>query len=488
MPTPDHELFRCDALEKSFSGVPVLKRVTMRVAAGEVLCIAGENGAGKSTLMNVIGGVHQPDAGKMWVDGASYTPASPEDAAHARIAFVHQELNLFPNLSIAENIFLTDYPVRRVLGMQFIDTQTAHDKTQKLMQAVGLERSPATLVEDVSQGDRQLVEIAKALHMDARLIIFDEPTTSLTFFEVERLFAIIDDLRSRGIAILYISHALDHVLQLADRVVTLRDGAVVAEYVRGEYTVESLVHAMVGRHINQLYPARNRQRDGHNVVLELEGISRTGVVENITFRLRAGETLGIAGLMGSGRSELARIIFGLDKAHRGSVVLEGQQIQGCSTRERIARGLAFVTESRRDDGLFMDATVEENVRIVRPHAPGALQVLRDLHVACADPFRQAAGELSGGNQQKVALAKWLLEPPRVMILDEPTRGIDVAAKQEIYALIAELSGKGIGLLVISSEIEELLGVCDRILVMAKGEIRAEFQAGCTREEVMRAAV
>lgn len=488
MSAPERQVFlACESLEKLFSGVRALKGVSLEVRAGETVAIVGENGAGKSTLMNLIGGVHRPDGGRMRVAGQPYEPATPLDAAVAGIAFVHQELNLFPNLSIAENIFLAGFPVRRVAGLPFIDRNAAAKRTREMLAEVGLNRLSDTLVEELPQGDRQLVEIAKALNMNARLVIFDEPTTSLTFREVERLFAIVARLKRNGMAVLYISHALEHVAELADRVIVLRDGAAAGEYSRGDFSMDGLIRAMVGRSIQQMFPERVPRTPGE-VLLELRSVSEPGVVEKISFQLHAGEILGIAGLMGSGRSELARIVFGLDGMAGGEIRLLGRNITRWPTRGRIAAGLAFLTESRREDGLFMDASVEENVRIVYPRAGGALSLIRDLRIACADPARQPVGELSGGNQQKAALAKWLLDPPRALILDEPTRGIDVGAKQEIYGLMAQLAGRGIGLLVISSEVEELVGMCDRILVMGKGEIRAEFSAGCTREQIIGAAV
>ena len=480
---------RCTNLVKSFAGVRVLKEVSLEVARGETVCIAGEDGAGKSTLMNLIGGVHQADSGSMQVAGEPYAPRNPLEATARGIAFVHQELNLFPNLSIAENILLTDYPRRSVLGVRLLDTKRAHARVQPLLERVGLNKSADTPIEDLSQGDRQLVEIAKALDTDARLIILDEPTTSLTAPEVDRLFRIIEDLRARGIAILYISHTLEHVLSLAHRIVVLRDGSVVAEASRDQFTVDSLIKAMVGRTIDQLFPERVASAAEPVTALDVRGLSEPGVAENITLQVHAGEVVGIAGLMGSGRSELARMIFGLDPVSHGEVLLNGQVVTRLSPRERIGRGLAYLTESRRDDGLFLDAPIEENMTIVHPDARLACDsMLGDLHVACRDHRTQPVVELSGGNQQKIALAKWLLRAPRVLILDEPTRGIDVGAKQDIYRLIRKLAADGMALLVISSEVEELVGLCDRILVMRRGEIQRELPGGSTREQILEAAV
>jgi ribose transport system ATP-binding protein len=470
-------LLQCESLTKSFSGVPVLRGVSLGVEAGRVLGIAGENGAGKSTLMNLIGGVHKPDSGSMLWNGAPYVPSGPLDAERHGISFVHQELNLFPNLSIADNVFL----------LPRIDRRTKATRTRDLLTRVGLDLDPAALVETLPPGDRQLVEIAKALRSEAQMVILDEPTTSLSSREIDRLFAVVRDLRSRGISLLYITHALEHLLGLSDSILVLRDGAVVDSGAVAEFDENRLVTSMVGRPVTQLFPPRDRRSSGQTV-LEVRGVSEPGVVENIGFDLAAGEILGVAGQMGSGRTELARILFGLDRASAGTVSLKGVRIERLRPRERIRLGLAYVTESRREDGLFMDATLAENMRIVQPSTTDVAELVSALRIACSDPDRQPVSQLSGGNQQKVALGKWLAAQPSVLILDEPTRGIDVGAKQEIYAFIARLAAGGMALLVISSEIEELLGLCDRVMVMAKGEVRGMFVPGDGREAIMRAAL
>jgi ABC-type sugar transport system ATPase subunit len=469
-------LLACRGLEKSFSGVRVLKGVSFDAPRGTVLGMVGENGAGKSTLMNLIGGVHRPSAGLMTLEAEPYAPRDPLDAARRGIAFVHQELNLFGNLSIEDNIFIASGSRREMRAT-----------TRALLGRVGLDVTPAMLVETLPLGERQLVEIAKALHGEAKLIIFDEPTTSLSSRESARLFEMIGRLRAAGMSILYISHALDDVLRLSDDIVVLRDGEVTASGPGDEFTKESLITAMVGRPIELLFPSRDRSRT-REVALEVRGLSQPGVLENVTFAVHKGEIAGIAGLMGSGRSELARIIFGLDPHSRGTVVLDGEDVSRRSTRERIRRGLAFLTESRRDDGLFMDAPVDENLEIVHPEPAAVTAMAESLRVACANLDRQPVRQLSGGNQQKVALGKWLLRPPKVLILDEPTRGVDVGAKHEIYRFVGRLAAGGTAILAISSEIEELMGLCDRILVMARGEIRGEFEREFNREAILGAAV
>jgi ABC-type sugar transport system ATPase subunit len=436
---------------------------------------------------------------------------------------VHQELNLFPNLSIAENLFLTDFP-RAGRGAPWINRRALHSRTTKLLRQVGLDLPPATLVERLPAGERQLIEIAKALGADARVIILDEPTTSLSARECERLFALLKQLRERGIAMIYISHALGDVLRLCDDLVVLRDGEVVGGGPATEFTHERLVALMVGRQLNRLYPERRpsgpptdsgnprmaksiggfpESAGSSESLLEVRSLSQPGIVRDISFKLAAGEVLGISGLMGAGRSELARILFGLDPHSSGEIHLQGQPLTG-APRRRIQRGLAFLTEDRRQEGLCMEASIADNLALVtlgrHSRTPGrwldfagiksAVTRMRDAvrlspNATGAQPVRT----LSGGNQQKVVLGKWLLAEPRVLLLDEPTRGIDVGAKFEIYQLIHQLADRGAGILVISSEIEELIGICDRILVMRHGEIRGEFRREeFDREKILAAAL
>jgi ribose transport system ATP-binding protein len=486
---------------KSFAGVPVLRRVSFAVAAGRTLGLVGENGAGKSTLMNIVGGNLRPDAGVMSLDGQPFAPLDPSDAARHGISFIHQELNLFPNLAIDENIFLARFPV--LPGRLLIDRRTLRSKAAELLAQVGLNLPPETLVERLSSGERQLVEIAKALSQDARLIILDEPTSSLSARETDMLFALMRRLRGRGIAMIFISHALGDVLQMCDDLVILRDGEVVGSGPRAGFTSERMISLMVGRSITQLFPPRDA-KPAPEVALDVHRITQPNVVRDIAFRLHRGEVLGLAGLMGAGRSELARILFGLDPCASGEILLGGVPIAAASIKERIRAGLAFLTENRREEGLSMEASIQDNIALVSlgRHARPPLGFLnfRKLREA-VDGIRRAvrltatarngqpAKILSGGNQQKVVLAKWLLAQPQVLILDEPTRGIDVGAKYEIYQLIGELAARGAGVLVISSELEELIGLCDRILVMRRGEItdrldRPEFD----RERILRAAL
>ncbi len=488
-------------IRKGFFGVPVLKGVSFRVDAGRVVGLVGENGAGKSTLMNILGGNHRPDGGALFLDGVAFEPRGPRDAAAARVAFIHQELNLFPNLSIAENLFLTTFPRRA--GTPLIDRAKMHERTRALLAEVELTAPPETLVEHLPAGERQLVEIAKALSLDARLIILDEPTTSLTARETARLFALMARLRARGLAMIYISHVLEDVLRLCADLVVLRDGDVVGSGPRAEFTKERLVTLMVGRTIQQFFPPRVTV-PSREPVLEADGLSQPGVVRDISFALHRGEVLGLAGLMGSGRSELARILFGLDPCERGAVRVNGQPLRTRSPRTSIQRRMAFLTEDRRAEGLCLEASIADNLALVTlpTHARGPLgwldlARLRERAANIRDAVRlnksardsQPVKSLSGGNQQKVVLAKWLLAEPTCFILDEPTRGIDVGAKTEIYALINDLVARGAGVLIISSEIEELIGLCDRILVLNRGELRDEIaRPDFDRERILRAAL
>jgi ribose transport system ATP-binding protein len=482
-------------IEKSFFDVKVLKDVTFTVKAGQTLGIVGENGAGKSTLMNILGGNLRADAGQMRLNSQRYTPTSPRDATRAGIAFIHQELNLFANLSIAENIFIRGFP-RQVPWLPFIHRRQIHERTRELLREVNLTHPPDTLIERLSAGERQLVEIAK-------LIIFDEPTTSLTARETERLFAIMARLRARGISMIYISHSLGHVLKLCDELVVLRDGAVVANEPTAQFTMDRLVSLMVGRELTQLFPLRVGRPTEH-VVLDVRGLAQPGVARDISFQVRQGEIVGLSGLMGAGRSELARMLFGLDPCAQGDIQLAGQPIGHLPPGERIRRGLAFLTEDRRVEGLCLEASIADNVTLValdkfRRGAVGwidqltaAAAVKDSRHAVRLTPAardEQPVKTLSGGNQQKVVLAKWLLNEPKLFILDEPTRGIDVGAKYEVYRLIQDFAARGAGVLLISSEVEELIGMCDRILVMRGGGIRDTIEPHqFDRERILRAAI
>jgi ribose transport system ATP-binding protein len=483
------QIIQCEGICKSFFGVPVLRNVDLALPKGHVLGLIGENGAGKSTLMNILGGIIPADSGRIRLDGSVYCPNSVGDAAKRGIEFIHQEPNLFTNLSIAENIFISGFPRRRWPAIPLIDKKALRAKTKALIESVDLHCPADTLVEDLAPGERQLIEIARALSIDAKLIIFDEPTTSLSLRESGRLFRLIRRLRNEGISIIYISHVLGDVLGIADDILVLRDGQVVGKGPRSDFTQDKMISLMVGRDLQRLFPPRSSTPRTEKS-LEVKSLTQPNVIENVSFTLRCGEVLGLFGLMGSGRSELARILFGLDASQSGEILLGGIPRTHSPLRVRIKSGLAFVTEDRHREGLLMGLGIEENVALTALPAFARtvvgvidedslhrviLQLTDSLRLGTPSFHRQRVETLSGGNQQKTVLARWLLASPSVLMLDEPTRGIDVGAKYEIYRVINDRAAQGCGVLFISSEIEELLGMCDRILVMSQGEIRDSFE-------------
>jgi ribose transport system ATP-binding protein len=489
-------------IHKVFSGVPAIRNVSLNLHKGHILGLIGQNGAGKSTLMNIIGGVVQPDTGDMLLEGRPYTPRNAADAQHNGIAFIHQELNLFTNLSIAENIFITGFPKRHLGPLTMIDRQTLKQKTARLLAQVDLKLVPETLVEQLSPGERQLVEIARALHIDARIIIFDEPTTSITARETRKLFELINQLREAGKTIIYISHILADVMTLADDIAVLRDGELVGAGTKNQFAISQMITLMVGRSIEQLYPPHSPSPT-QTPVLEIKKLSEPGIVKDVDFKLYEGEILGLFGLMGSGRTELARMLFGLDGFASGEILIQRTSVNSLSPRSSINHRMAFVTENRREEGLFMDRAISENIVLtsLAQLAITPLQLLDDARLfAAAHQMattlqikggaidRHMAKSLSGGNQQKVVIAKWLLSQPTLFIMDEPTRGVDVGAKFEIYTIMNAIADRQGSILFISSELEELVAMCDRILVMSQGEIVGEFARDAfDKEQILRTA-
>ncbi len=496
-------LLKVTGLNKSFFGVQVLRDVGLELRRGAVLGLVGENGSGKSTTMNILGGVLTKDSGRVELAGEEVAPASSRDALALGIAFIHQELSLFPNLSVEENIFLDHFP-RRLHGLPFIDRRQLRDQARKALELVDLQVSPVTPVMRLPQGERQLVEIAKALTRQARLIIFDEPTTSLTARETERLFEIIGRLRAQGISIIYISHILGDVMRLCDDIAVLRDGEVIGAGRREDFTIERLVTLMVGRTIDRLFPEREPSQRPSGAALRVRGLSQPGIVKDVSFDLNRGEVLGVSGLMGSGRSELARILFGLDPYSEGEIRIDDEKLPPLKPRAAMDKGVAFLTEDRRGEGLMMEASIADNIvlpslverskGLIRWVNPAELDeaargIAERVRVNAKSIETAAVRTLSGGNQQKVVIAKWLLRAPSIFILDEPTRGIDVGAKYEVYKIINQMVAGGAAILFISSEIEELIGMADRIMVMGRGEIRGFFdRPSFDRETLMSAAL
>ena len=488
-------------LRKSFFGVEILKGVSFSLRSGHSLGLIGENGSAKTTTANIINGLLKPSEGTMLIDGQSYAPNGPSDAMAAGIGFIHQELNLFENLTVAENVSLRAFP-KTVSWLPQINRRRMKERARELLAEVGLDIDVDTPVSRLAQGERQLVEIAKALSADIKIIIFDEPTTSLTTREARRLFDLIARLRKRGIATIYISHILTDVLRVCDEVVILRDGTMVEDVSTEGLTVPHMIESMLGRPLADLFPERGPRKGDAAPLLAVRGLSQPGIVADLNFGVGAGEIVGIAGLMGSGRSEMVRILFGLDPAAIGEVTVDGNVIGERSPRACMAAGMALLTEDRRGDGLLMSARILANLTLAKMAdiVPSSFSIVPEkalendareiatvLRIRAHDLERQSVRSLSGGNQQKVVLGKWLLRSPKVLILDEPTRGIDVGAKAEIYAQIQTLAHNGAAVLVIASEFEELFGICDRILAMAHGEIVAEFSGPVFDQQAVLAA-
>ncbi len=470
------------SVSKSFAGIRVVHSVSFDMHPGEVHALMGENGAGKSTMIKIMAGLHQADEGEILVNGRVVKFASPKDAHAAGIATVHQELLLFPELTVAENIFLGQTPKTR-LGT--IDWQKMRERSRQLLDSLDsgdldIDQKVATL----SVGNRQRIEIARALAQDARVLIMDEPTAALAEADVQRLMAIVRNLRDRGVAIVYVSHRMPEIFALADRVTVLRDGHHVATKNISDVDEPALVSMMVGRAIDRLYPAK-QGTDG-DVILELKDVSYRSVVRGISLKLKRGEILGLAGLVGSGRTETALTIFGITPATSGEILIDGKAQAIASPEAARDLGIAYIPEDRGSQGLIRMQTIEENValanlkRLMRGFLVDAARVTAEAKNAITKFGIRARGpeqlvrQLSGGNQQKVVLGKWLATNPRILIMDEPTRGIDVGAKAEIHLLMRKLAGEGMAILMISSELPEVLGMSDRVLVMNGGRIVGEF--------------
>ena len=485
-------------VEKRFGGVRALKGVDFEISAGEVVALAGENGAGKSTLMKILGGVYQPDAGEILINDEPVAIHSVADATRYGISFIHQELNVLDNLDVAANVFLGREPLRWGV-LRIIDRKRMHREASVYLKRLGLEVPTETLVSRLSIARQQMVEIAKALSLNARILIMDEPTSSLSQRETAQLYRVIRDLRASGVSIVYISHRLGEVKELADRVVVLRDGENAGELQRSEINHDAMVKLMVGRELGR----HDRSSHGEGeVILEVRGLRTPAHPRDpLDFALRPGEIVGVAGLVGAGRTELLRVLFGIDRAVAGEVRLAGHPLRLASPRDAIRAGLALVPEDRKQQGVILEMAVRANISLAslrrdalawlfldrRREAELAQEMSRRLNVRTPN-LEQFVQHLSGGNQQKVALAKWLALQPRVLLLDEPTRGIDVGAKQEIYRLMEELAGRGAAILFVSSEMEEVLRMSDRALVMHEGRIAGELsRAELSEEAVMRLA-
>ncbi len=493
MPDPPSVL-HVQHVSKSFGGVHALKDVHFELRAGEIHAILGENGAGKSTLIKIMTGLYQPDSGEIRLDGQPVQFANTYEAQGHGVVAIYQEPSLFPDLDIAENIFVGRQPTRR--GR--IDWQRMYIEATALLRRLGVSLDPRTKARALSVAQMQLVEIARAISIKTKVLIMDEPTSSLTLGEIEDLFVIVRQLREQGTAIIFISHHLEELFALCDRVTILRDGSYVDTRSMSDISTKDLIQMMVGRTLSELFPKQDVAAG--EVVLEVSGLAVEGNFTNVSFTLRRGEILGMAGLIGAGRTEVARALFGVDPATAGVIKLDGRAVTITSPQTAMALGIGYVPEDRKLHGLVLDMSIADNITL--PELPtfaklGWLDRKREQAAATASAqqlevkmrgVEQAAGQLSGGNQQKVVLSKWLGTRPRVLILDEPTRGIDVGTKAAVHRLMSNLAAQGMAILMISSELPEVLGMSDRILVMREGRITGHFsRAEATQEQLMAAA-
>jgi rhamnose transport system ATP-binding protein len=479
-------------INKAFGGVQALRDVEFDIYAGEVHALFGENGAGKSTLIKIITGVHQPDSGEMLLSGEPVQFANPREAQAAAIAAIYQEPNLFPDLDIAENIYVGRQPKK----MGRVDWAQMYRDAENLLESLGLKLDVRTKARSLSVAQQQMVEIARALSLDAKVLIMDEPTSSLTLSEVDDLFAITRRLRDQGTALVFISHRIEELFALADRVTILRDGNYISTRMIADVTREEVIQMMVGRPLHTLYPKEDVKIG--EVVLEIKNLSIAGQFEDISFDVRAGEILGVYGLVGAGRTEIARAIFGTEPAMSGQILIHGQPVTIRSPQQAMVLGIAYVPEDRKMHGLILPMSISSNITMSilsqfatatwinsqRENA-AARELAQQLSVKAAGVW-QKAQELSGGNQQKVVLSKWLATKPRILILDEPTRGIDVGAKSEVHQLLSQLALEGVAIIMISSELPEVLGMSDRILVIREGHVGGEFgREEATQEKLMQ---
>ena len=502
-----------EGISKAFAGIQALDTVSFDVRPGEVHALVGENGAGKSTLVRIMAGVHQPDSGEVLMRGEPIVMRSPADALKLGIAVIYQEPTLFPDLDVAENIFMGRQPLRP--GTPHLHWGVMYREARDLIGRLGVRLDVRARVRGLSVADQQTVEIAKALSTDARVLIMDEPTASLSLREVDELFRIVRQLRANGVGVVFISHRLEEVYEIADRITVLRDGKYVGSGTptksetgnagksetsnAGDLPQDRLIQMMVGRTLDQLFPKEPAQIG--KTVLAVENLTRQGVFREISFELRQGEILGLAGLVGARRTEVARAIFGIDRLDSGRILLDGKPISIRSPRDALRHGITYLPEDRQHQGLVLSMPISHNITLpilqqmtvagwIRSGKEQrvANEEGRRLQVRGVSSFKQAVRQLSGGNQQKVVLAKWLATRPRVIMLDEPTHGIDVGTKAEVHRLISQLAGQGLAILMISSELPEVLGMSDRILVMHEGRLTGEFtREEATQERIMERA-
>ena len=465
-------------IDKLFGSNQVLKQAGFTLESGEVHALMGENGAGKSTLMKILTGVYTKDAGTVLVDGKEVNYKNPQEAEKAGIVFIYQELNVMFDLTVEENLFMG----KEIHGKFGIcDTKAMQKKAQEALNILGVNISPKTVMAELSVGQQQMVEICKALMADAKVIIMDEPTAALTQSETVALFKVIESLRKKGVSMVYISHRMEEIFELCDRITVLRDGSYIGVKNIPETNMNEIVKMMIGREIGERYPSRNVKIGKE--VLKVKELTRKGTFHDVNFSVRAGEVLGVSGLMGAGRTEIMQAIFGNLSYESGTIEIDGKEVKISNPRQAMEHGIGFITEDRKTEGLMLDKSIRENISLcnLRRISKSSVisreaeknmvaEAIKDLHIKCFGSYHEC-NNLSGGNQQKVVLAKWILTNPKILILDEPTRGVDIGAKKEIYSIINKLAAQGVAIIMVSSELPEVLGMSDNIMVVREGEVR-----------------
>ena len=465
-------------IDKSFGSNQVLKQAGFTLESGEVHALMGENGAGKSTLMKILTGVYTKDAGTVLVDGKEVNYKNPQEAEKAGIVFIYQELNVMFDLTVEENLFMG----KEIHGKSGIcDKKAMQKKAQEALNILGVNISPKTVMAELSVGQQQMVEICKALMADAKVIIMDEPTAALTQSETVALFKVIESLRKKGVSMVYISHRMEEIFELCDRITVLRDGSYIGVKNIPETNMNEIVKMMIGREIGERYPSRNVKIGKE--VLKVKELTRKGTFHDVNFSVRAGEVLGVSGLMGAGRTEIMQAIFGNLSYESGTIEIDGKEVKISNPRQAMEHGIGFITEDRKTEGLMLDKSIRENISLcnLRRISKSSVisreaeknmvaEAIKDLRIKCFGSYHEC-NNLSGGNQQKVVLAKWILTNPKILILDEPTRGVDIGAKKEIYSIINKLAAQGVAIIMVSSELPEVLGMSDNIMVVREGEVR-----------------
>lgn len=482
-------------IDKSFGSNQVLKQAGFTLESGEVHALMGENGAGKSTLMKILTGVYTKDAGTVLVDGKEVNYKNPQEAEKAGIVFIYQELNVMFDLTVEENLFMG----KEIHGKFGIcDKKAMQKKAQEALNILGVNISPKTVMAELSVGQQQMVEICKALMADAKVIIMDEPTAALTQSETVALFKVIESLRKKGVSMVYISHRMEEIFELCDRITVLRDGSYIGVKNIPETNMNEIVKMMIGREIGERYPSRNVKIGKE--VLKVKELTRKGTFHDVNFSVRAGEVLGVSGLMGAGRTEIMQAIFGNLSYESGTIEIDGKEVKISNPRQAMEHGIGFITEDRKTEGLMLDKSIRENISLcnLRRISKSSVisreaeknmvaEAIKDLHIKCFGSYHEC-NNLSGGNQQKVVLAKWILTNPKILILDEPTRGVDIGAKKEIYSIINKLAAQGVAIIMVSSELPEVLGMSDNIMVVREGEVRGIISYGeANQERVMTLA-